>query len=171
MAIGSSAQAFAASAILTVTGIACKYPGQSNVAVKGYAILLDVNNPFTQALALPIQITGLTINGNPYTPYSYQFAIAGQCQGNPVLFPPQLTFNAPQGTSKLVIFTTDAPNSKNTNLVLSYSYINLSNQQPVSTTATGTLSGDPVNPPGGGATQCQLLDPSVWPCQPLAYKQ
>jgi len=156
LAIGAPAHAQTMSPIVQFVGSACKLPGNSNPAYKGYTAGLGVINPFNEGIN--IRVTDFKVNGSP----AINLFIGVQLNQSA----PNCVFAArgaepapcfPQGETLIAAYIADFPNSQNALIEVTYD-VTYCGQATVlvSETFSFQLSGDPWN---GG---CRPHDP--WPC-------
>lgn len=106
IAVAAPVPAFAASrGILNFTGGGCKLPGNSNDAYKGNAFRLSAVN--TTANPITVTITGITLAGSSLGSATVINLSNCTLLGNPFVIPANTTL------SNLALVTTDAGNSQN----------------------------------------------------------
>lgn len=138
IAMAAPAPAFAASGgTITFGGEACKLPGNSQSTYKGYVFKMSASN--TTNSSISITILSVTLDGNDLGAFSIINLNGCTIMGNP--FP--VTANTTLST--LALLTSNAPNSQNGSLVVTYTISNVVGTQ----TATQTVSG--LNPIQGAS--------------------
>lgn len=145
IAVASAAPAYALSGgILTLTGTACKLPGNSQSIYKGYAFGLVVNN--TMPVSVLVEITSVFRNSDNLGNVTVQRTNPPTCTNLTD------TFTVPANTSyNAIIYTQGANNSSNGTITVNYDYTP-SGDPTASATATAAFNSAP--PIQGG--QCTL---------------
>lgn len=147
IALASAAPAYALSGgILTLTGDACKLPGNSQSIYKGYAFGLVINN--TMPVSVLVDITSVYRDADNLGNVTVQRTNPPTCSNLTD------TFTVPANTSyNAIIYTQGANNSSNGTITVNYDYTP-SGDPTVSATASGSFNSAP---PIQGA-QCTLSD-------------
>ncbi|GAA1058086.1 hypothetical protein GCM10017608_04890 [Agromyces luteolus] len=113
VALAVSTPAYAASpGIITLTGLGCKLPGNSNSTYKGYAFKASIQNTFN--VPITVTITSATLGGADLG--GVAVVNLDTCVGTATSFVVPANSTFPQ----IAIVTKEAPNSQNNTLTLMY---------------------------------------------------